>query len=85
MRKPNPIDLRSYLEGEYRPYSGRGMYGESCQGFVYESQHAAIMDMICATSNDPDDEHLYDAFCDHRFDSMGTSVILYFPSVSVKP
>ena len=89
MRKPNPIDLRSYLEGEYQSYSGRGVFGEPCQGFVYETQHAAIMDMLRAQRDcDPYYDHLYEALCDHRFDwfdPLGLSVVLYFPSVSVKP
>jgi hypothetical protein len=83
MRQTKSIDLRKHLTGEYRSYSGRGMYGEECQGFVYDSQHEAIMDMIVATSNAPDSDSLYDAFDGHRFDSMGMSVILYFPSVGV--
>ena len=82
----HPIDLRSYLEGEYQSYSGRGMMGRECQAFVYDAQCDAVNDMLRAMrETDPDYDYLYDALCDHRFDSMGTSVILYFPSVSVKP
>jgi hypothetical protein len=85
MRQTKNIDLRNHLSGAYQKYSGRGMMGQQCPAFVYDSQYDAVMDMICATSNAPDDEQLYDALADHRFDSLGMNVVLYFPSVSVKP
>jgi hypothetical protein len=83
MRQTKNIDLRNHLSGAYQEYSGRGMMGRQCPAFVYDSQYDAVMDMICATSNAPCDECLYEAFADHRFDDMGQSVVLYFPSVSI--
>ena len=54
-------------------YSGRGMFGEKCFGFVVENPEAAIAE-IQADIND-----IYEPLQHTRRDSMGFDMILYFP------
>jgi hypothetical protein len=81
-------DLRDYLSGDYREYSGRYMYGKSCPGFEYESENAAIVDIMSAIADEDDHddrEWLLLALKKYQIDSLGLGVILYFPRLSVKP
>lgn len=68
-------------------YSGRGMYGDSCFGVVVEpSDEGRVLYAIgyaagyCDADYDSDDETDWDGLArSARTDSMGLSMILYFP------
>ena len=67
-------------------YSGRGMFGDKCLGFIYNSEREAILDMMSVfTYEDEASEReiLYAVFQNYRTDSMGRGVILYFPTLTI--
>lgn len=75
---------------DVRPdYSGRGMYGASCVGFVVEESEllptvAELVAYSVTDDNDDEQAQLVKLFHRVRTDSMGRdSVIVYFPSVQV--
>jgi hypothetical protein len=82
------------LDGEdsiRRNYSGRGMYGRACVGFVVEPGEVAAVGaaLVAALVRYVDPEDLDDALDDAvglarraRVDSMGHSAIVYFPGVT---
>jgi hypothetical protein len=70
----------------YNAYSGRGMNGRCCVGFVSENNESewsiamALVNYCYENENDA----LMDIFkeVDSRTDSMGMNKIIYFPSIS---
>ena len=79
---------------EYRPnYSGRGMFNRSCVGVVGEFSEcmdvikSALIDVHneeldgCNDDTDYDFESALDELLDYNQDTLGLSVILYWPSM----
>lgn len=73
-------------------YSGRGMYGSHCVGFVVNRGDEVAVGVAIATilAEDAGDEDYEDALCDAldiarraNTDSMGHDTIVYFPGVAV--
>ena len=66
-------------------YSGRGMMGSKCFGFVIESQPYAVMirfGQFLAENEELNTINLLQSLTDScRFDNMGYDVIVYFPRV----
>lgn len=64
-------------------YSGRGMFGEKCFGFVVENPEAAIAEIQADINGIYEPEELQQEFTEllqhSRRDSMGFDMILYFP------
>ena len=64
-------------------YSGRGMFGEKCFGFVVENPEAAIAEIQADINGIYEPEELRQEFTEllqhSRRDSMGFDMILYFP------
>lgn len=64
-------------------YSGRGMFGEKCFGFVVENPEAAIAEIQADINGIYEPEELRQEFSEllqhSRRDSMGFDTILYFP------
>ncbi|MGB7441602.1 MAG: hypothetical protein WA919_11075 [Coleofasciculaceae cyanobacterium] len=90
------IKLSRYLQGESIEYSGRGMFGRSCPGFIYEDLSSAVADFLSALHNEAyetdfegdrgQDEFdlLYEELKHVEFDSMGLRTIAYFPYLSAE-
>jgi len=80
--------LPQIMEGEARyDYSGRGMFGDGCLGFVYDSEREAILDMIAVSTYknlDIDRKYFGLLFQNYQIDSMGFGVILYFPILKTR-
>jgi hypothetical protein len=66
-------------------YSGRGMYGQTCIGFVTDDEMSLGMDLIIYLKDAGMDD-VIDIFrnAGSQMDSMGLSTIVYFPSISVE-
>jgi hypothetical protein len=66
-------------------YSGRGMYGERCIGFVTDRPHALMLNIgkWVGSLDGPDGLplELVEALMDPRLDNMGLDSIVYFPSL----
>ena len=78
------MGLRNLLKGDHIDYSGRGMYGKRCDGFVYDSQPEATADLVDAAldaDTDEDRDLLRKAKRVIRFDSMGLGAVVYFPGM----
>lgn len=77
--------LRSFLDIEdddvRRDYSGRGMYGESCIGFVIDIPDVSLGVALCAVLGE---SIAVDMARDAQADSMGRSTIVYFPGWKVE-
>jgi hypothetical protein len=59
-------------------YSGRGMYGRTCLGMVFDDISDFLQAIVYIDRDDPDlSERLISQCC---LDSMGMSQIAYFPS-----
>jgi len=86
MNKEQIEKFKSTVEEIYeiRAYSGRGMYGKECLGFVTENSLQAVAE-ICSASwfNDGDEFEfmLPDIFANARTDNMGYDTIIYFPNI----
>lgn len=69
----------------YKDYSGRGMYGRNCVGYVTEANVLSDFAyfMLHISNSCPDDEEFFSELIDNvKQDSMGKSgTILYFPDV----
>jgi hypothetical protein len=89
MENKNSIKLSSYLDGEYTSYSGQGLNGRSCPGFVYDNLSSAVADILTALHDkaydidfnletDPFDL-LYEELKHVEFDLIGLRTIAYFP------
>jgi len=69
---------------DYRPdYSGRGMMGRTCIGFVTDdTEFKLAMSLVCHFGRDAE---MVDVFVQSSSasDDMGKSTIIYFPNVSV--
>ena len=67
-------------------YSGRGMMGDGCIGFV-TSDNGFTVAMNLVDSLKDEDNELLDIFknAGSRTDSMGYDGIIYFPSISFVP
>lgn len=87
--------------GTFRTYSGRGMYGQYCLGFVPERDQKNL-EILCramyvlggnACLEDNDDNSMGETYISSAYrelshvsmDSMGLSSILYFPWLTIKP
>ncbi len=73
-------------------YSGRGMYGAACVGFVTDRATditAAIVDVFQQMDEDADEDsvldknELSDIIRDARTDDMGLKTVVYFPNMTV--
>lgn len=93
--KPNTLfmDILEELDIEPRSYSGRGMYGESCIGITTDDPLATVFDIAhwigSRYTNDISDdllmtlEVLNGIIRDNvRQDSMGRSMIIYWPRLA---
>lgn len=56
-------------------YSGRGMYDDTCIGFVYDHT-ADLIEFVAAVAGDFEELEFKGA----RQDSMGRAIIMYFPN-----
>jgi hypothetical protein len=81
-------------DGLRRDYSGRGMYGDTCLGYVGSESHLFMHDLavlIAERDNDGTvtaDEIRYElenTIGSPSTDSMGYDTIYYLPSVAVEP
>ena len=70
---------------ETRSYSGRGMYGKSCLGFVVENGDLSkgwVANLIEWAAEHPDEGFIIAGdVAGYRTDSMGLGQIIYFPQV----
>lgn len=85
------LKLSSYLNGEYTTYSGRGMLGRSCPGFIYDDLSSAIVDLLSVLHDEAYDadfntdrgtdafELLFEELKHVEFDSLGLQTIAFFP------
>lgn len=73
------------MDLEFRSdYSGRGMYGESCIGFVGDISPFDL-GLHLATRFQEDSEMLEMFLNDSsKLDNMGLDTILYFPDIQIK-
>jgi hypothetical protein len=87
--------LQDNLTGEYMDggYSGRGMYGERCVAFKYDTEKEAIQDMLsavhelsvdCAEDDSTDLGDFVDEMKRFQFDSLYPGVVLYFSQLKVE-
>lgn len=72
-------------------YSGRGMYGDTCLGYVGSEPHLFIFDLakllVERDSGESDADEIRDKMERlglGRTDSMGYETIYYFPSITVE-
>ena len=80
-------------------YSGRGMYGQTCIGFITNYNNPNLFQLgfnLCsfifnelANNNDDDNEMLNELLdtlsrCSASTDSMGLDTIIYFPTIQYK-
>lgn len=64
-------------------YSGRFMYGKSCVGIVYDVDDDTVLNDLEEYFLDVDESNFAESIRNSaRFDSMGLSRIVYFPSIS---
>jgi hypothetical protein len=65
-------------------YSGRGMYGKSCIGFVTEESAFRFGISLGEYLTDQGEECLFRSFVDAsvKEDSMGLDTIIYFPYIN---
>jgi hypothetical protein len=74
------------IDGSVRSYSGRAMYGRDCAAIVIESPAhlCAFFVGLTTVASEQDlgisDEDVLDLACQTRTDSMGLSVVAYWPS-----
>lgn len=75
--------LEGYADEVRRDYSGRGMFGAACVGFVcgQGEAHGIIADCIAAEEDAERREELAYIFGKARTDSMGRDIIVYFPGM----
>ena len=70
-------------------YSGRGMYGDTCIGWVTDYPHKLMLQIgiwIGQLEGDPNfPQDVVDAFMDPRTDNMGRDYIVYFPKLQMAP
>jgi hypothetical protein len=68
----------------YEDYSGRGMYGTKCLGFVVNGHRgeAALSIAIIRTLGEDDAEDMLDNL---RADALGLGTIIYFPGINATP
>jgi hypothetical protein len=68
------------------------MYGQYCPGFIYDTQEDAMLDLVgcifevCQSGyfTDQDLEDLKADISSFKIDSLGRSVILYFPNIALE-
>lgn len=94
----NFVSFLDYIVAEdddtiIKHYSGRGMYGETCVGFVTNNPIRDITN-LCLNVNE-EAEHYFKAESDEfidmvrkvlpsaKTDSMGLKTVVYFPNVSL--
>lgn len=76
------LDLDPDSDSDVRTdYSGRGMYGDRCLGFVIDVPDV-LVGVALATVLDENDA--WEIARDARIDSMGRSTIIYFPGWTVE-
>jgi hypothetical protein len=85
------IELLKEFANEYdcklrTNYSGRGMYGKSCIGFVTDLSPFSLGLELALFLNREDRTEMVDTFSQTRVneDSMGLSNIIYFPSIQAE-
>lgn len=85
MSQQELIDILEQYDIEVRSnYSGRGMYGAECVGFVVNEDVllATVAEMVAEIEDEDERQELARLFRRAKTDSMGRdSVIVYFPSV----
>lgn len=71
---------------ELRPYSGRGMYGDSCVGIVPNTDTARYFMHLAQILIENGEEETLDLLMrsPSREDSLGKGVIIYFPTLLVE-
>lgn len=76
------IEICLYAGYDTRSYSGRGMYGQNCVGFVTDdsAMYAASCIMQMADNVNERDE-LMGIFERSKSDNMGFSTVYYFPTL----
>lgn len=74
---------------EFRSYSGRGMYGRECLGTVHENAVQCALQIAQAAFALASEvqlhieyEHLLETLSRARIDSMGMSIIVYWPDIA---
>jgi len=84
------IESLEYLFEEVRPtYSGRGMYGKTCVGVVVDST-TEVAPILFEEYKEAEGDDEYRALLDALLstaphtDSMGLSMIVYWPGVRVE-
>ena len=83
MKAEKLIDIIEMAGYETRTYSGRGMYGKQCVGFVVSSD--GIIEAVAEIMIDEDVEtqrQLLGLFRTAQTDSMGMNTIVYFPRLT---
>lgn len=63
-------------------YSGRGMYGKTCIGFVCDDPFSIGMKLAKMLIEKGENELFENMVSRNSMDNMGRSIIIYFPSVS---
>lgn len=85
MNSQKIIDILEQYDIDVRTnYSGRGMYGAECVGFVVREDTllATVAEMVAETEDEDERQDFAKLFRRARTDSMGRdSVIVYFPSM----
>lgn len=64
----------------YSDYSGRGMFGRKCVGVVCDNPFEVLVDIVDTLMSEGYDS-VRDSLGAVNLDCLGTSKILYFPSV----
>jgi len=68
-------------------YSGRGMYGAECIGFVIPRNEELNFEFnLLEYLEEEEEDELYDLFreADIAIDELGLSYIIYFPEISIE-
>lgn len=68
----------------YENYSGRGMLGTMCVGFVIEPREAAAFGAAVALALADDLPTLVTLMMNVRSDSLGLQTIIYFPDAQLE-
>lgn len=72
-------------DADFHPrYSGRGMNGAECVGFVIKKHEAAAFGATLALAFEDDTSMLLQLLAGIRSDDLGTDTIVYFPGVELE-
>lgn len=75
-------EIRSDEYSFYKDYSGRGMFGRLCVGFVCSGNSFKSVVRLCDFLYEHDIESAEDALGSICQDSLGKDIIIYFPHIS---